>query len=375
MKEKEIAEIRKRFNINKTNIKSIRGCYVNENKEIISEFNQFFGTMPRDEGEEVLTIIKKTLSGTLGKNLIDLEFSNQQVVDSDEHNLLMRLKDSELEDNEAVSLLYEKIIRSFDTEEKFLIMLVFDKYDVPYYTKDEIKLEDFGNIFSYVLCSICPVKMTKTGLSYHTTEKQFKNITADWIISNPETGFMFPAFDDRQANIYNVLYYSKDSANNHDELVSEVFNTEIPLPATAQKEVFNSILEESINEECSFDIMQNVHEQISAIITEHKVNKVEEPLVISKRNVSDILEYCGVGEESINTFCEKFDDEFGEDTKISPKNIIDVKKFEVSTPNISIKVNPERKDLVQTKIIDGVKYIMIRADENVEVNGVNIKIF
>lgn len=374
MKEKEIAEIRRRFNINKTNIKNIRGCYVNENKEIISEFNQFFGTMPHDESEEILSIIKKTFSGSIGKNLIDIEFSNQQVIESDEHSLLMKLRDSGLEDDEAVSKLYEKIINSFDTEEKFLIMLTFDKYDVPSYAKDETKLEDTDNIFSYIVCSICPVKMTKPGLSYYAQDKQFRNITTDWIISNPEAGFMFPSFDDRQANIYNLLYYSKDASNNHDELVGEIFNVEIPMPAIAQKEVFNNILEESINENCSFEVMQNVHEQISAIITEHKINKVEEPLVISKRNVTDVLEYCGVKEECINTFCEKFDDEFGAETKLSPKNIVDVKKFEVSTPDITIKVNPERKDLVKTQIIDGVKYIMIRADENVEVNGVNINI-
>lgn len=61
MTEKEISEIRRRFNIDKTNISCIRGCYVNENKEIISDFNQFFGTIPRNEAEELLTIIKKNI--------------------------------------------------------------------------------------------------------------------------------------------------------------------------------------------------------------------------------------------------------------------------------------------------------------------------
>lgn len=374
MTEKEIAEIRRRFNIDKTNIKCIRGCYVNENKEIISDFNQFFGTMPRDEAEEILTIIKKTLSGTIGKNLIDIEFSNQQVIDSDEHNLLMKLKDSELEDDEAVSLLYQKIIRSLKIEGKFLILLTFDRYDVASYSKDEVKLEDSADVFSYLICSICPVKMTKPALSYYVNENQFRHISVDWIISNPETGFMFPAFDDRQSNIYNTLYYSKNTSDNHEELVGEIFNTEIPMPAAAQKEIFNSILQETVSEECSYDVMQNVHEQITGMITEHKVNKEEEPLVISKRNVTDVLEYCGVTEEHISEFAEKYDNEFGADTRLSPKNIVDVKKFELSTPDITIKVNPERKELVKTKIIDGVKYIMIRADENVEVNGVNINI-
>lgn len=374
MTEKEVAEIRRRFNIDKTNIKCIRGCYVNENKDIISDFNQFFGTMPKDESEEILAIIKKTLSGTLGKNLIDIEFTNQQVIDSDEHNLLMKLKDSELDDDEAVTELYQKIIRSLVIEGKYLILLTLDSYDVPSYSKDEVKLEDSAEVFKYVLCSICPVKMTKPALSYSVNENEFKNIKTDWIISNPEIGFMFPAFDYRQSNIYNALYYSKDSSDNHEEFVAEIFNSDIPMPAQAQKEIFNSILEEAVSEECSFEVVQTVHEQISAMVEEHKANKEEEPLVLSKRNVTDVLEYCGVDEEHINTFAEKYDSEFGADMQLSPKNIVDIKKFEVSTPDVTIKVNPERKDLVQTKIIDGVKYIMIRADESVEVNGVNISI-
>lgn len=374
MTEKEVAEIRRRFNIDKTNIKCIRGCYVNESKEIISEFNQFFGTMPKDEAEELIAIIKKTLSGNLGKNLIDIEFSNEQVIDSDEHRLLMALKDSELGDDEAVSELYRKIISSLVIEGKFLILLTLDSYDVPSYSKDEVKLEDSAEVFKYVICSVCPVKMTKPALSYSVNENEFKNLKTDWFIGNPDLGFMFPAFDYRQSNIYNALYYTKDSADSHEEFTSEIFHSEIPMPAQAQKELFQSILEESVSEECSYDVMQNVHEQISAMVEEHKVNKEEEPLTLSKKNMTDVLEYCGVDEEHINSFAEKYDSEFGADAQINPKNIVDVKKFELSTPDITIKVNPERKDLISTRIIDGVKYIMIRAEENVEVNGVNINI-
>ncbi len=374
MTEKEVAELRRRFKPEKTNIKCIRGCYVSESKTIISEFNQFYGTMPKEEAAEILTIIKKTLSGTIGKNLLDIEFSNEQVVSSEEHELLMKLKDSELEDDEAVSELYRKIISTHRTENKYLILLTFDSYDVPSYAKDDVKLEDSAEVYKYVLCSICPVKMTKPALSYSAGENQFRHTKADWIISSPELGFLFPTFDYRQSNIYNVLCYTKDPADNHDEIIDELFKTDVPMAAETQKEVFNSILEEAVSEKCSYDVMQTVHEQISAMVLEHKANKEEEPLVLSKRNMTDVLEYCGVDEEHIAVFADKYDSEFGEDMKISPRNIVDIKKFELSTPDITIKVNPERKDLVKTKIIDGVKYILIRADEGVEVNGVNINI-
>lgn len=374
MTEKEIAEIRRRFNIEKTDISCVRGCYVNENREIISDFSQFFGTVARDEAEELLAIIKKTLSGTLGKNLIDIEFSNQQVIGSPEHDLLMALKNSEIKDDGAARALYDQIIQSLNIEGKYLILLTCDKYDVPSYSKDDVKLEDMSEVFTYIVCSICPVKMTKPALSYRVNENEFRNIDQNWIISAPELGFMFPSFDDRQSNIYNAVYYVKNSAENYEEFAEAVFNSSIPMPADAQKEIFNSILEDSVSEECSFDVMQNVHAQISDMMEEYKSGNSEEPPVISKRTVTDVLEYCGVTESKIEEFSEKYDDEFGADVKLSPKNIIDVKKFEMKTSDVSIKVNPERLDLVKTQVINGQKYILIRVDEGVEVNGVNIKI-
>lgn len=374
MTEKEIAEIRRRFNIDKTNIQHIRGCYVNENKEIISDFNQFFGTMPRDESEKLLAIIKKTLSGTVGKNLIDIEFSNQQVIDSPEHRLLMTLRDSELSDDEAADELYKQIIVSYSTEEKFLILLTYEKYDVPSYSKDDIKLEDTDNIFSYIICCVCPVKMTKPALTYYVNENEFRNINPDWIISPPELGFMFPSFDDRQANIYNAVFYTKSSADNNSDFTDAVFNCEIPMPADQQHETFNAILEETVSEDCNFEVVQTVHEQLSSMIAEHKEHKDAEPLKISGETVKDVLEYCGVSDERVQSFEDKYNTAFGEGAKLSPKNIINDKQFEVKMPDITIKVKPEQSHLIQTKIIDGVKYIMIRVEDNVEVNGVNINI-
>ena len=374
MTEKEVAEIRRRINIEKSSISNIRGCYVNENREIISEFNQFLGTVPKDEAAEVLAIIKKVLSGQMGKNLIDIEFSNQQVIDSDEHRLLMKLRDSEIKDDEAVSEFYTHIVQNLDLDGKYLILLTFDKYDVPAYTKDEIKLEDSDNIFKYLLCAICPVTQTKPALSYAVNEQQFKNIKTDWIISPPQLGFMFPTFDDRQANIYNALYYIKKSSESYDDFTAEIFNTDIPMPADTLKEVFNAIFQETVSESCDYELMQTVHNHISQMVEEHKAHKDEPPLTISKNTIKNVLEYCSVPAEKVEDFEKRYEENFGKDTRISPKNLVDVKKFEMKTADISIKVNPERLDLVKTKIIDGQKYIMIKAEDNVEVNGVNISI-
>lgn len=374
MNEKEISEIRRRFRPDKGNITRIRGCYVNEQREIVTEFNPSLALMPQEESEELLGILKKTLSGTIGKNLINIEFATQQVLEGEEHKLLMALRDSSLNDDDAVHEFYGRVIQTLSMEGNYLILLASDKYDVPFYTKDGEKQEDSSEVYSYFLCSICPVKLTKPVLGYYARENAFRNITADWAVSAPELGFLFPAFDDRSANIYSAVYYTRDTAENHGEFVDTVFKSEIPMPAAAQKETFQSILGDTVADDCSYEVVQAVHGQLSGMIEEHKANKEAEPLVISKKTVKGVLESCGVSESHVTAFEEKYDAEFGADTEISPRNIIDTKQFEVRTPDVTIRVNPERSDLLETRIINGARYILIRADEGVEVNGVNIHI-
>lgn len=375
MKEKEIAEIRRRLRPDKNTISHILGCYVNEKREIISLFNQSLVKMPQEEFEAYLALFRRSLSGTTGKNLIDIAFSTAQVVDSEEHKLLMTLRDSALKDDDAVKAFYEKVIQTLSLEGNYLILLAHDTYDVLYRAKDGGELDnDLNEVFPYMLCCICPVKMTKPALSYHSYENVFHNQETGWVVSAPELGFMFPAFDDRSANIYNALYYTRDTADNHKEFIDTVFRTDIPMSADVQKETFQGMLEAALDDACSYEVVQAVHGQMRDKIEAHKANKEEDPLSISKHDVREVLEYCGVTDERLDAFVEKYDAEFGPDTEISPRNIVDSKRVEIRTPDVVIHVSPERGDLIETRIINGAKYILIRADEGVEVNGVNVQI-
>ena len=375
MNEKEVAEIRRRFRQDKSNITHIRGCYVNDKKEIVTEFNQSIALMAQEESEKFLTILKRTLSGALGKNLIDIPFATEQVVHGAEHRLLMALRDSALKDENAVRQFFDKVIRSVDLEGNYLILLTHDTYDVFFRSADGERQEDASSeVFSYILCSICPIKQTKPALSYYIYQNEFHNSATDWLVAPPELGFLFPAFDDRSANIYNALYYSRDTAESHPGFVEGVFQCQVPMPAELQKETFQSLLGETLQKECNLEVVQAVHGQFCEMIEEQKNHKEEDPPVVSKGMFKQVLASCGVSEPSVAAFEEKYDDVFGPNTALSPRNIIDAKKFAVCTPDVTIQVNPERTELLETRIIDGVKYILIRAGEGVEVNGVNIHI-
>jgi hypothetical protein len=374
MNEKEVAELRRQFRPDHHTITKVYGCYVNENKTVISTFEQSMALAAQEEAESYLTLLKKSLSGTLGRNLLDIAFTNQQVMNGAEHALLMKLRDSRLEDAEAREIFYNKVVESVYLESNYLILLAFNAYDVPYRAKDDIELEDASEeMFSYILCSICPVKKSKPGLGYDYHQQEFHTFTGDYLVSAPEVGFLFPAFDDRRTNLYNALCYTRKVDDSHGDFIDAVFHTEVPQPAAEQKRSFESVLSQSLEEECSMEVVQAVHDQLSSLIALHKESKTPEPLMIQKTTVEEVLEDCGVSEEHRESFRRQFDEEFGEDRAVSPKNIIDEKKFEVTLPQVKIQVKPEARDLVKTETIDGVRYIMIRAEESVEVNGVSIQ--
>ncbi len=375
MNEKEIGEIRRRFKPDKSNIRSIRGCYVNDKGEVIAEFSQPVSLMPEDEAAMFLSILKKTLSGTQGKNLMDIEFSTGQVVQSDEHGLLMALRDSSLNDDDAVRALFGRIIPAVTLEGNYLVLLAQDTYDVPYRSQDGQQQGDASSeVFTYFVCCVCPVTMTKPALSYYAFENKFQTRTADWIVSPPEVGFLFPAFDDRAANIYSAMYYSRDTTDSHEEFVNAVFAREAPMPAATQREVFGDILCDTLAEECSLEAVQGVHTQLQQMIEVHRESKEPEPLRVGKQAFSRILQENGATAAQAEAFGAQFDAAFGGDAALSPKNIVDKSKMEVTTPDVKIQVAAGRDDLVETRVIDGAKYILIRAEEGVELNGVPVRI-
>ncbi len=375
MIEKEVAELRRRFRAEKSNITHVLGCYVNEKKEIISRFNQSLALMSQEETEKLLTTLRKTLSGTMGKNLLDITFDTRQVVEDDAHKLLMTLRDTALRDDDAVDTFFQRLIDALEMEGNYMILLASDAYDVPYRSKDgEVDHDRSGDVFRYILCSVCPVKMTKPALSYSAHENAFHNLDVEWIISAPEAGFLFPAFDDRCTNLYNALYYTKDIGNIHPEMVRTAFHTEPPMPAATQFEIFHGILEDTLDEECSYEVVQAVNDHLRTMVEANAANKDEPPMTVSKTDVTRVLHTNGATEEQVEAFEERYDHVFGADTGLSPRNLVNTRQLEIRTPDVTIRVSPERSDLVETRIIDGARYILIRAEDGIEVDGVQVHI-
>ena len=376
MNKKEISELSRRFKPEKANIGRVYGCYVNSSKEVISYIDESVALMPQEEAQQYLAILKKTLSGSLGRNLTDIVFSTEQVAVSEEHKLLMELRDDRADARQSF---FQKVIDSLDMgDNNYLILCANDVYDVPYRghgdvdkSAQEYASGESDQVFRYFVCAVCPVKDGKLELGYFVGENEFHNCLAKQIVGAPELGFLFPAFDNRTTNIYNALFYSRKPDEMHYEFIEGIFHTDLAMTPAEQREAFESILSDSVD--CSMDTIRSVHEQLSAKVAEHAESKDEEPLTVSCGEIISILADCGVNEEQLSAFQKSFTERFGK-VLLNPENIVDTRHFEVKAGDVTITVSPEQSFLIETREVNGRKYIMIPADGGAELNGFAVKV-
>lgn len=382
MTKSEINEIKKQFTMDGCTIDRICGCYVNNEKEKMCVSTDAFLSLPEEEMHKYFDILKKSLSGTEGKNLLEMRFETADEGEGSRQDMLLKLRNSGLKDEELVNDFFDRVIESYDTVEKYYIVLVHASYDVPQMGTDRIMMEDASEtVFDYLICSICPVRLTKAALGYIADEKRIGERARDWVVADPEKAFMFPLFSDRAADIHGVLYYSKKSDELMESFTDGVFGLKEPVSADEQAEVFNSVITKTLGDDISFETVKDIHENVSVMLRQY--DDPEEPLTFGKDDVKKLFEKSGVRDEDMRDFGNKYetavketleDEEAdAEDTKIRAANITGVKKFDIKTPDVVIKVNPERTDLISTRVIDGKQCIVIAVNDRVEVNGISCR--
>ena len=372
MNRKEVLEIRKQFTPDNCAITRICGCYVDHEKNIILESKDAFLSLPEEEEFKYFEIFRHTLSGTLGKNLVDMEFPLEQEKAGGTQEFLLKLRDTRLEDDALVQEFYKKIIGNFDYGENYYIILIHSVYDIPgKSTAGDEMFDASDEVYAHIMCSICPVKMSKAGLSYNAVTNSIADRVRDWVVEQPINGFLFPAFNDRSSDIHSVFTYAKNPEIEQPGLIETVLGSVMPLTPATQKETFQSILSETLEEDGNYEVIKSVYENLNEMIEENKDNP--EPLSFSKTEVKKLLENSGVPEKNMQTFEQVFDAHTNGEAELIATNIASTKSFGIETPDIVVKVNPERADLVETKLIDGRQCLVIAVDDHVEVNGISVR--
>ena len=379
MNKKEVSEIKRLFNKNKCHVRKLCGCYVDAEKNIKTEVKHAFLSLDEEEMFKYINIFRSCLSGSLGRNLINLEFPIEQEETGGTQEFLLRLRDSRLEDDELIEQFYNKVIEYYEYAENYYIILAHAAYDIPGITSDGLEMDDASiYVYEHLICCICPVKLEKSNMCYNAESNTIETTIRDWLVDVPAHGFLFPAFNDRNTDIHSMLYYTRKSENPNTSFMDNMFACRRPLTSKEQNGVFQTIIEQSLGDDCSFETVKSIHENINEMIEEQK--DLPEPVILDKNDVKGLLVKSGIKEENLNDFDEHYerifhdeDTETASETNLTAANITNPRNLEVKTTDVVIKVKPERSDLIETRIIDGIPYILIQVNEHVELNGVIVK--
>ena len=432
MRKKDILELKKRFKKDHCTFTKMCGCYVNGEKNILLKFRETFLNLEEDDYFKYLEIAKKVLSGTIGNNILELNFELNEEHINEKQLSFMKLKNSGLKDDALVDEFFNSIIKSYDYTGNFLILIFHDAYDVITKTKDNIKLDESEEVYEYILCAICPVELSKAGLRYFEQENEIKSRVRDWVVEAPSNGFVFPAFINRSSDVNSVMYYTKNAKDTHPELMENVLGCPAKQTNTEQKEVFNDIIRDALgpDEKKSDHFFMEIQESLNNKIEEHNsiYEESEVPIVLTNDVVQEILSVSGVPEDVTTKIEKSYTESFGDtppvadiliDNKALAKkaqkkkeemlekqvkilenklervskgslsdledngnsleleneaaieidsNNIDLEENTNENYDIVLKVKPEKVPQIKSQIIDGKKYLVIPVDENEQAN-------
>ena len=424
MNKKEILEIKKRFKKESATFTRVVGCYVDGNHNKVCKIGNTFLNLDEDEFYKYLVIANKALSGTLGNNLLNLEFPVEEEEVGGRQQILMALRETKLQDEALLDTYYDLVIDTYDHAGNYLILLFHDAYDVMTRTSDNNNLDESEEVYEYLICAICPVDLSKPGLGYLEEEHRIGPRIRDWIVGAVDTAFLFPAFNDRSTDIHATLFYTKNTKEPHSEFMANGLGCGVERTATEQKMAFHSIVrnvlgaEDEHTEEVLLDIQQNLSEMIDEYEETHDE---EDVFLLDKDVVSKLLTDSNISEEKASRIEKSVDEAFGEkppvaehviDSKALLQNELRVEKLaledqvgdltlqlnkkedelkerttqliekqeeidnyiaETKTYDVVLRVKPEKASQIKSQIIDGQKCLVIpmKEDEHATINGVN----
>ncbi len=417
MNRKDILELKRRLKKESCTITKMCGCYVDANKNKVVELNETFLNLDDEEFYKYLDIAKKTLSGGIGNNLLELDFPLDEEKVGGKQQFFLALRESELKNESLLERLYDLIIENYQYVGNYLILLFHDTYDIITKTNDNLKIDESEEVYDYLLCAICPVALSKPGLGYRQDENRIGARIRDWVVGAPDMGFLFPAFLDRSADIHKAGYFIKDAKDSHPEFVEGVLGCGAKRTATEQKEVFHTIVKRALgpDKDKAKEVLINIQESLNNRIeeTDGFSDEDTESIVLTADTIAEVLNESGLAEDEVKAISQSCKDEF-KDELPPVKNLIDAKALEenakikkeqelvkevqelkskliekdsivndeeisgddVKTYDVILRVKPDKADQIKSHIIGDKKYLMIPMEENefVNLNGVNTQV-
>lgn len=368
MNKKEIAEIKKI--LKKTEncaVSRIAVCYVSGDHEIISKNKSAFLSLEEEEAFKYCDLFTKGLSGAPNKNQINLSFplkSNTEIG----KDFLYKLLKSQAMDDGLLDTLYDKIINTYYCEGNYAILVAYGDYDVPGKTTDGATLDDGSvDVYSFLQILLCPVSQTKPGLAFSEKDDRFIDSPQEWMIQKPETGVLYPSFNDRATDLNECLYFQKKPAEPHEEIIEEILGCEVPTEPDSQASLFTNAVEQALGDACTVEDIMQVQENVAAFQAEKEANG--ETAEITQTDMKRLFNNTDASNDDVEAVVKSV---YEDDPQIQASNCV-ANKTVVQTNGVTITATPEYAKLIETKMIDGVPCVVIPASiGEMTVNGIKV---
>lgn len=306
--------------INETldNYDKIFGCYVNAGK-IISEMAVPVLDMTEEERKMYSKLLKKSISGKLGKNILNLRPNEAKDLKTLTVNKDVR------------DLFFDRIADSLQTDKNYCVLFVQGSFD----TEEEST--------PYFIASICPIKPSKNELKYNT-DKEFREASTGSILASPIIGISYPSMISEIDDNHLAYYFSKDK---HEEVIGE-FASDVESDAEVKTRLYTALS----------DALQDDAPSAAAAIA----NKFAAEISVTTGDICEALK------EFPAEKTKEFRTSFGEGT-FSRESIVD-DKMNIEGIGVKAAVNIEK---FKTQTIDGREYLLVPLDEIWKLNGVEFK--
>lgn len=372
MDKKGIAEIKKCFKKEDCRIDRMVSCFLNEEGEIISRFSDSFYALEDKELFKYCELFKQSLSGKIGRNLYTLAFSLEEEDEGGKQSTLYKLLQSELKDEELYNAFFESVRQDYPIPGKHLLLLAHGVYDIPSKTSDGLSLEDASEqVYSFILFALCPVSLLKEGLCFDKQSDSFVSRSEDFVVQKPEISFLYPAFHDRSSDIHELLYRCKKREDSLDTLPQSLFGCSLPMGEKQQKNCFSKLVEEILQEDCTFENVRLLQEELAEL--QNKENEEEREQSLPKNQVKALLEKVGADEEQLLNFSSLYDEELGDKNEsLFLENLAD-NTLRLDSENLHLRIKNEVSAILESRIIDGKEYLLLPISDNLECNGISIR--
>ena len=381
LRNRDILELKRRFKKENCTITKMCGCYVDSNKNKIVKLDETFLNLDDAEFYKYLEIAKKALSGTIGNNLLELKFAKDDEENGKKQQYLLGLRESGLKNLELLEHLYDMIIENYDYAGNYLILVFHDAYDVITKTNDELKIDESEEVFTYLLCAICPVNLSKPGLGYRADENRIGARIQDRVVEMPDVGFLFPSFVERSADIHSLTYYVRDAKDSHKDFIETALGCGAKRTATEEQNAFGSIVKAAISPivKDSDGMLIDIQGKLSDIAEEHDAAMEDlvvidkEELTLTSQMIKDVFAESEIPDNTVSLIQNRFEQEFG-DAPPAVKNLVNEKAI-VKSNEILLRMRPDKAECVKSQTIDGQKYLLIPINENEHVNINGMELF